>query len=318
MSVSYDSIKKAGEEARQAAIDRGHVTKSGIPYTKVCTDGSWGKRSYGTTYNSLSGAAVIIDCYTGKVLFYDVRNKYCLTCSKAKNKEKCPKHICYKNWISTKPSTETESDIILEGFKRSNEMHGLIYSQIVCDADSNVYKRIVDNNVYREENIIPERILCTNHLLRNLCRKLNAVSKITQGRAPRIKEFVSTRNIVKTNVSYIRQSVEDAVERWRTTENITWKNKIKELRQDILNIPDHVFGEHKNCKEKKYDFTLKNNVSALKKFGFYQKVEDAIIFLSNHSESLLHKVTNNKAEEFNSIACHLLNGKRINYSFTNQ
>lgn len=171
MQICNQSIKKAGEDARQAAIERGHVTASGIPYTKVCTDGSWGRRSYGTNYNSLSGAAVIIDHYTGKVLYYGVKNKYCTTCVRAKNNYKCPKHICYKNWKSSKPSTEMESEIILDGFKSSIEMHGLIYSAIICDKDSNVYKKIVDNNVYGEQNLIVERILCTNHLLRNLCKK---------------------------------------------------------------------------------------------------------------------------------------------------
>lgn len=63
-----------------------------------------------------------------------------------------------------------ESNIILDGFKQSVETHGLIYSEIICDADSNLYKKILDNNVYKEENVVPQRILCTN---------LTANSKIT-------------------------------------------------------------------------------------------------------------------------------------------
>lgn len=123
---------------------------------------------------------------------------------------------------------------------------------------------------------------------------------------------------MKSNVCAIRYAVEDAVEKWSIKEDISWKSKVLELRKDILNIPNHVFGDHKQCREKKCDFNSKNYVQASKKFGFFQKVEDAIIHLSQHSESLLHKVTNNKAEEFNSLGCHILNGKRVNYSLTNQ
>jgi len=38
-------------------------------------------------------------------------------------------HLCYKNWNS--PSTAMEADIIVDGFKQSLTMHGLIYSQLI-------------------------------------------------------------------------------------------------------------------------------------------------------------------------------------------
>ena len=71
------------------------------------------------------------------------------------------------------PSTAMEADIILEGFKRSIETNGLIYETMITDGDSNVYKDLLDNNVYREHNIVIRRIFCTIHLLRNLCKKLS-------------------------------------------------------------------------------------------------------------------------------------------------
>ena len=57
-----------------------------------------------------------------------------------------------------------------------------------------------------------------------------------------------------------------------------------------------------------------NNVKTLIFHNLYEKVMDAIEFLSKESESLLHKVSNNKAESFNSSICHALGSKRIFFS----
>ena len=62
-NLALASTKRAGEESKKFALERGNVTKSGVPFTKVCVDGTWAKRTYGTNYNSLSGSAVIIDWY---------------------------------------------------------------------------------------------------------------------------------------------------------------------------------------------------------------------------------------------------------------
>ena len=86
------------------AIERGDVTSSGIPFTKVATDCSWGKRSFGTNYNFLSGMASIVGWYTGKILFFDVRNKYCLICARAENAGRLrKKHKCLKIGIAMLP-----------------------------------------------------------------------------------------------------------------------------------------------------------------------------------------------------------------------
>lgn len=38
-------------------------------------------------------------------------------------------HLCFKNWNG--PSTGMEADIIVDGFKQSFLMHGVIYSQLI-------------------------------------------------------------------------------------------------------------------------------------------------------------------------------------------
>ena len=192
----------------------------------VVVDGSCMTRSYGTNYNSLSGSAVIIGLRTQKVLFIGIRNKYCSKCAFAERSGARPKnHFCYKNWDRNAPSAAMESDAILEGFKCSIEQHGLIYIFMVSDGDSNVYKGIVDNNVYGEYNLIPTRIRCYNHLQRNLCTKLTTVSNMTQSKgSEKIENFYVMRNLVKKNILTIRNLVETSVDcRRATKENLSTK-----------------------------------------------------------------------------------------------
>lgn len=66
-----------------------------------------------------------------------------------------------------------EADIIVEGFKRSLEMHGLIYHKLIGDGDSSVYRRILETRPYG--NLIVEKIECKNHLLRNFSKKLREI-----------------------------------------------------------------------------------------------------------------------------------------------
>ena len=67
-----------------------------------------------------------------------------------------------------------ESNIILEGFKKSVEMHGLIYFKIIGDGDSSVYKRIMEQKLYG--NLLVEKVECKNHLMRNFIHKLRDIS----------------------------------------------------------------------------------------------------------------------------------------------
>lgn len=78
------------------------------------------------------------------MLFIGVRNKYCCVCQASIRNEKEINHLCYKNWKS--PSTAMEADIIVDGFKRSLSMHGLIYSQLIVKLDIkllNLYLKFV-------------------------------------------------------------------------------------------------------------------------------------------------------------------------------
>ncbi|KAL4719043.1 hypothetical protein ACJJTC_013676 [Scirpophaga incertulas] len=129
-NVLSNSMKKAAEIEREFAISNGRMNKDGIPIIDVVADGCWSKRSYKKKYNALSGAAAIIGKHSGELLYLGIKNKYCFICARSENKSvEVPKHKCFKNYSG--PSTNMESEIIVEGFKNSINMHNLIYIWIL-------------------------------------------------------------------------------------------------------------------------------------------------------------------------------------------
>ena len=125
------------------------------------------------------------------------------------------------------------------------------------------------------------------------------------------------RNIVKNNILNIRKEVEKVAEIRRKEKGMSQHNKAIELQKDILNIPNHIFGDHKQCEARgricKDNENEKNYVPSLKSFSLYDKIENAISYISCYSDSLLLNMTNNPAESFNSIICKEIGAKRIFY-----
>ncbi|XP_076301517.1 uncharacterized protein LOC143219390 [Lasioglossum baleicum] len=302
-------LAAAAEEIR-LAIERGDVI-NGIPHIPVVCDGTWMKRSYRTgKYDSIAGVGVIIGYYTKKVLFVGVRNKDCSICREASKKDQEPReHECFKNWSRNETSTKMESDAIAEGFRTSIEKRGLIYSTIIGDGDSSVYKTILDCDPYKTL-VRVKKIECTNHLLRNFCNKMKEIVKKTPAGY--------YRRIVEACIRRMRTGIVKAAEH-RANEDLPLAEKIRKLYEDITNVPSHVFGEHKRCNEIRYfcDGTPKedeeNIVPDLTNIGVYQQIEDIIGRLAAHAESLLYLTNNNMVESFNSIIPKYTGGKRLHF-----
>lgn len=68
-----------------------------------------------------------------------------------------------------------ESDIIVDGFSHSMDMHGLIYDKMIGDGDSSVMKKLSIAKPYGIEHRI-KKIECSNHILRNYCNRLRDIS----------------------------------------------------------------------------------------------------------------------------------------------
>ena len=143
-SLLEDSMKEAGAAEKRIAISNGRYHQ-GVPAITVIVDGGWSKRSHKHSYNGKSGVTIIIGKETGKILYLDVRNKYCSICQKAGDST-VPQHTCFRNWDDS--SSEMETDIILKGFLQSEEQHGLRYTQFIGDGDSSVYPALVSGVPY--------------------------------------------------------------------------------------------------------------------------------------------------------------------------
>lgn len=326
-------MKDAGVEERTLA-ENDQQFHEGTPYIYVVTDGSWEIRSYGTNFNSPCGLGVIIGSRTGKVLHVGIKNNYCRTHAMAESRnlpeDQVPKHTCYKNWNEKIPSCLMESEAILEGFQESVKKHGLLYKFVVTDGDSNVYKSLTENRVYEFYHLIPTRIRCYNHLIRNLFGKLREISKNSKqpDGTGQIKNFSFLKQLIEDKSKLIRKLINKSVDYWRK-EDLDFKDQEEGLRKDINSIINHVFGEHESCNQVKgfrceLDQTSdtiehsKNYVPDMKATGLYQKIVKAMDTVSFHSDSLLYKMTNNIAESFNALVAVNIGGKRVNFSLTNQ
>nr|XP_022909154.1 uncharacterized protein LOC111420407 [Onthophagus taurus] len=206
------SMEKAGKEELSIAIQKGHFSSDGVPWITVHCDGGWSKRSYGHSYNALSGTAVVIGKETVLVLFVGVRNKYCCICTRAANLRQFPsQHRCFKNWEAS--STGMETDILVEAFNNSISMHGVKYLKMIGDGDSSVYSKIRSNVSYGME---VDKIECVNHLIKNFGKSLYKIktSATNDGVSSQARKMLTNEKIKKLQqfIMYrakINENVED-------------------------------------------------------------------------------------------------------------
>nr|XP_023028737.1 uncharacterized protein LOC111516867 [Leptinotarsa decemlineata] len=319
--VIYSTAKKvmeeAGKEEAELAKNLEEIDENEVPFITVVADGAWSKRSYNVNYNAASSVGCIVGHRTGKLLYLGVRNKFCSTCDFYNRKEvEIPQHKCFKNWIGT--STSMETDIIVEGFRSSITTHGLKYLTLVGDGDSSVYSKLILTKHYGPQTVIT-KIECSNHLLRNFSSKLRDISKRRRSASTNALVPVYLRKEVENNAKRLRFAISKAT-KYRIEENADFQTKVKQLKEDILNAPSHVFGEHAKCDEINYFNCNKkgiNVVSSMQECGLYRDIQVCMNRLIIHIESLLYNMNNNLAEHYNSIVCKFVGGERINYSKKN-
>lgn len=183
------------EEIRLAKAAN-EVDAKGNALIVVITDGSWGKRSYGKGYSSLSGCAVIIGYRTKKILYFDVKNKYCQYCANSYAKM-CPpnEHECNINYSG--PSSGMETAIIVEGFKYCETL-GARFPILIADGDASTFKELRELRLYKDPIIIIQKYECVNHLHKNFRKKLKAVRESTKY-TTRNRKYVSASKGKKTS-----------------------------------------------------------------------------------------------------------------------
>ncbi len=221
---------EAGKEEKRLAEERGDFNE-GVPAITVIVDGGWSKRSHRHSYNAKSGVGIIIGQATGKLLYIGMRNKYCTACTQGIPVEQ---HNCYKNWNES--SSQMEPDIILEGFKQAEEVHGVRYTRFVGDGDSSVYPTLIQNVPGWGRYI--RKLECANHACK--CYR-SALEKLVQENTSYKGRGGLTEKMRRRLTSAARCAI-----KMRSKEPDTAK-AVKLLERDLQNGPYHCFGHHNNC-----------------------------------------------------------------------
>lgn len=119
--------------------------------------------------------ACIIGKQTKKCLYIGIKNKYCYYCQIYEKDEKpVPEHTCFRNYKG--PSTGMESAILVEGFEKSVEMHGIKYLNFIGDGDSSVFAQLREKVSYGMEI---KKTECKNHVIKNYTGALYKVNILT-------------------------------------------------------------------------------------------------------------------------------------------
>jgi len=237
-----ESMKQAGIEEREHAIQQGHYHQ-GVPAITVVVDAGWSKRTHKHTYNALSAVGVIFGYYTGKLLYVGVRNKFCSICKQGKKEP----HTCFKNWEGA--SASMESDIILEGFKTSEQQHGVRYINFIGDGDSSVHSTLVSG--VPGWGYFIQKQECANHALK--CYRASLEQLIRD--KPQYKGRHKLTESMRVRLTKAARSA--IIMRSKLTNK---HHAASLLQDDILNAPLHCFGSHHRCKPE-YCKVVKHNQS---------------------------------------------------------
>ena len=225
-----ESMAAAGKEEKRLAEERGEYHE-GVPAITVIVDGGWSKRSHKHSYNAKSGVGIIIGLKMEKLLHIGVRNKYCTACGQGIPQEQ---HACYKNWDAS--SSEMETDIILEGFKQTEQVHGVRYTHFIGDGDSSVYPTLIQNVPGWGHAI--KKLECANHACK--CYR-GGLEKLVHENSSFKGKGGLTQKMRRRLTSAARCAI-----RMRSKESDT-SQVLRSLEKDLINGPLHCFGHYDHC-----------------------------------------------------------------------
>ena len=210
----------------------------------MIVDGGWAKRSYGHSFNSKSGVAVICGRFSRKILYVGVKNTFCTICARAKTLKKQPKpHECAANWTSSAPAME--KTIIAEGFKES-ESHGLRYTIFIGDGDSSTFHAVRTQVSYGK---LVKKMECANHCTRNYTTKLYKIHKDTKS-YPKSNGGLEARRLLEGSIHILKNLARSTIHKnaeFLSTSATPGSAAVVNLRSQLINGPRHIFGDHTSC-----------------------------------------------------------------------
>ena len=298
MNSLSEILRENGREALQLAIHEDRYKEDSY-WTKVICDGGWNKRSKGHDYSAKGCVAVIIDAFTKKLLYVGIKNKYCYMCFSSANSKVSPKdHFCFLNYNGNSKSMET--DILVEGFRSSEEMHGLQFLEFIGDGDSSVFYKLKQcvsygSNIRKDE--------CANHVTKNYTTHLYNLCKNKKG----LYTKFLPRGIIQQLTKNLRGSIKINSENNGTAE---------ELKNLLKRGPYHVFGNHTKCDSgcpKFINDKIESRWNTLPMHVF-EDVMTGVEVVCRKSEQLRNDATTNLAESYMSVVAKFIGGKQISRS----
>ncbi|XP_046686669.1 uncharacterized protein LOC124372331 [Homalodisca vitripennis] len=187
------------------------------------------------------------------------------------------------------------------------------YVIVAGDGDSSVMSKLTECQPYGPRTTIG-KIECTNHLLRNYIRKIRDIGGQKRNHLGPVPGEL--RDKILSRLMRLRHAVTGAVKHHKSNSSYQLiHDTLKQLKTDIMNGPNHVFGDHSKCQPyfcKRSKNGEENYVELLKSYGVWQDIMAANTFLANFTYSLLQCITSNIAESYNAKVCKLVGGKRVN------
>ncbi|XP_063222664.1 uncharacterized protein LOC134531069 [Bacillus rossius redtenbacheri] len=204
-----------------------------------------------------------------------------------------------------------ERDIICEGFNCSIEMHGIMYKHYIGDGDAAVMSAIQQTCNYGR---YVTKVECANHATRAFSEKIHKLASNTTYSLEGRKLLLQTDDVNKISrserlVKGTRTAIKESAQKQGT-------DAIEILRQDLRNVPDHVFGNHKNCRStfcKRKESGEKNLLPDLEKAGLLQPIRNLMANLEKKADKLVTNSTTNAAERYMALNAKFTGGKRINF-----
>jgi hypothetical protein len=199
-----------------------------------------------------------------------------------------------------------EWNIIVSGFNCSEDMHGVRYKYYIADGDANVLYQIRLNCPYGRS---VRKIECANHKVRCVTSNLHKLANNT-------KLNVDARKMLKSKIPRISRGARSAI-RYCHENNDT----VADLQKDFENLPNHVFGDHSNCRQyfkEHCNLQEKNLIPFLEQKAMLIEIKGVLKTLINNANSLIKNQTSNLAENVFSLTTKTCNGKRVDYTRSNQ
>ncbi|KAJ8677272.1 hypothetical protein QAD02_013059 [Eretmocerus hayati] len=272
-------------------------------------DGGYMKRSYvNSAYTSPACIVIIIVEYTKKIIYMEVVQKSCILC--VRGKQHSPEE-CYRNHEMEESSTSIETKAFGRIFSKTLQ-DKIIIRRLVSDVDAANFAAITNANPYGAYGIAVEKILCSNHLKRNIPSGIKVISR-TRG------EIGSIRKKIEESSKTFHDTITRCVEKVNQLQ-VDTSLKCRKLRADFTRLPLHIYGDHSQCAENNFDCDgqmspgERNLVPELREKNLFIRIERVMQRAINNAKHLLMNLTTNTSESFMAIVAKTIGAKRMHFA----